>query len=66
MAIHDIVVDGFGDTSVNGTYTYTGTFNGQNAYEKGDTHFIFYADKLLPYTNTYGYFIFRKYNLCLF
>ena len=55
-----LTVASFGDTSANGTYADSGTFNGQTLYRKDATYFIAYHEELGPYSFAAGYYIFKK------
>jgi hypothetical protein len=51
-----LLLSGFGDSEVNGVYSYTGQYNGQNKYQKGVFHII-YKNKNGPISFDGAYYI---------
>lgn len=56
IAIQDILVSGFGDTNVNGTYTYTKYLDGHAQYTKGNYTIIYHAS-YMPISDGPAYYI---------
>ena len=54
-----ILISGFGNSDVNGSYDYVGEYNSYPLYQKGN-FYIFYSSTYMPWSNAEGYYIAEK------
>jgi hypothetical protein len=54
-----VIVSGFGDSSANGSYYYTGEYNGQAMFQKGN-YYIFYSSQYDKWSMAEAYYLVLK------